>query len=117
MEVPYPSFSINQVLGSTKASSDVLTGVNISLPYQEIRHTLCGVQYTAKWIRHGHRRYHQSYPYAYINWEARVWFKIVMNYFIPGLHFTKVMRDQVCLVYALMKHLPIVVGVKLESAM
>ncbi|KAG5605047.1 hypothetical protein H5410_026539 [Solanum commersonii] len=31
------------------------------------------VTFTAKWIWHGHRGYHQSYPYAHINQEARVW--------------------------------------------
>ncbi|KAG5628220.1 hypothetical protein H5410_013438, partial [Solanum commersonii] len=61
--------------------------------------TVCGVevhltpstinQSTAKWIRHGHRGYHQSYPYAHMNREAQVWLKIVIKYCIPGLHFTE----------------------------
>ncbi|KAK4706776.1 hypothetical protein R3W88_033685 [Solanum pinnatisectum] len=52
-----------------------------------------------------------------MNQEARVWLKIVMNYLILGLHFTEVTRDRVCLVYALMKDLPINVGTVLKSAM
>ncbi|KAH0712429.1 hypothetical protein KY289_008388 [Solanum tuberosum] len=79
--------------------------------------TVQGVESTAKWIRHGHRGYHQSYPYAHMNREARVWLKMVMNCLIPGLHFTEVTRDRVCLVYALIKDLPINVGAVLKSAM
>ncbi|KAG5577037.1 hypothetical protein H5410_057171 [Solanum commersonii] len=40
-----------------------------------------------------------------------------MNCLIPGLHFTEVTRDQVCLVYALMKDLPINVGTVLKLVM
>uniref|UniRef100_M1DIP7 Putative plant transposon protein domain-containing protein n=1 Tax=Solanum tuberosum TaxID=4113 RepID=M1DIP7_SOLTU len=117
VEVSLTPSAINQILGTADAPSDVLTGININPPYQQIRHALCGEQSTAKWIRHGHRGYHQSYPYAHINREARVWLKIVMNCLIPGLHFTDVTRDRVCLVYALIKDLPINVGAVLKSSM
>ncbi|KAG5620145.1 hypothetical protein H5410_005363 [Solanum commersonii] len=117
VEVPLKPSAINQILGTADAPSDVLMGINISPLYQQIRHALCGAQSTAKWIRHGHRGYHQSYPYAHMNREARVWLKIFMNCLIPGLHFTEVMRDRVCLVYALMKDLPINVGAVIKSAM
>ncbi|KAG5605289.1 hypothetical protein H5410_026781 [Solanum commersonii] len=105
VEVSLTPSTINQILGTVDAPFDVLTGINISPPYQQIRHSLCGAHY------------HQSYPYAHINREARVWLKIVMNCLIPGLHFTEVMRDRVCLVYALMKDLPINIGAVLKSSM
>jgi len=117
VEVQLTPSVINQLLGTADSPSDVLTAINISPPYQQIRHALSGAQSTAKWIRHGHRGYHQSYPYAHMNREARVWLKMVMNCLIPGLHFTEVTRDRVCLVYALMKDLPINVGAVLKSAM
>ncbi|KAG5611121.1 hypothetical protein H5410_022402 [Solanum commersonii] len=109
--------TINQILGTANAPSDVLTGLNINPPYQQIRHTLCGAQSTTKFIRHGHRGYHQSYPYAHMNREARVWLKIVMNCFIPGLHYTEVTRDRICLVYALMKNVPINIRAVLKLVM
>ncbi|KAH0685764.1 hypothetical protein KY284_016317 [Solanum tuberosum] len=117
MEVPLTPAALNQILRTTNAPYDMLTGINISPPYQQIRHVLCGVQSTAKWIWHGNHGYHQSYPYAHMNREARVWLKIVMNYLIPGLHFTEVTRDRVCLVYAVMKDLPINVGAVLKLVM
>jgi len=52
-----------------------------------------------------------------MNRKARVWLKIIMNCFIPGLHYTEVTRDRVCLVYALMKDVPISIGAVLKSAM
>ncbi|KAG5580476.1 hypothetical protein H5410_051103 [Solanum commersonii] len=109
--------TVHSVEGNADAPSDVLTGLNISPPYQKIRYTMCGAQSTAKWIRHGHGGYHQSYPYAHMNRKARVWLKIIMNYLIPGLHFTEVTMDRVCLVYALMKDVPINIGPVLRSAM
>ncbi|KAH0758158.1 hypothetical protein KY290_021651 [Solanum tuberosum] len=117
VEVPLTPSDINEILGTGNAPSDVLTGLNISPPYQQIRHTLCGARSTAKSIRHGHRGYHQSYPYAHINREGWVWLKIIINCFIPGLYYTEVTRDRVCLVYALMKDVPISIGAVLKSAM
>ncbi|KAG5619740.1 hypothetical protein H5410_004958 [Solanum commersonii] len=59
VEVPLTPSAINQILGTTDASSN-------------IRHALCGAQSTAKWIQHRHRGYYQLYPYAHMNREARV---------------------------------------------
>ncbi|KAH0768966.1 hypothetical protein KY290_012947 [Solanum tuberosum] len=42
MEVPLTPSAINQILGIADASFDVLTGINISPPCQQIRHALCG---------------------------------------------------------------------------
>ncbi|KAG5575909.1 hypothetical protein H5410_056043 [Solanum commersonii] len=42
------TFSYQSSTGTTKALSDILTGLNISHLYQQIRHTLCVVQSTAK---------------------------------------------------------------------
>jgi len=52
-----------------------------------------------------------------MNRVARVWLKIVINCLIPGLHFIEVTRDRVCLVYALMKEVPIYIGAVLKLAM
>ncbi|KAG5592144.1 hypothetical protein H5410_042658 [Solanum commersonii] len=73
MEVPLTPAALNQLLGTTDAPLDVLTGINISPPYHHIRHAMCG--------------------------------------------FTEVTRDRVCLVYALMKDLPINVEAVLKLAM
>ena len=52
-----------------------------------------------------------------MNQEAQVWLKIFLDCLIPGLHFNKVMRDRVNLVYALMKNLTINVGAVLKLSM
>ncbi|KAH0693290.1 hypothetical protein KY285_020387 [Solanum tuberosum] len=43
VEVSFTPSVINQVLGTTESSFDILTGLNIIPPYQQIRHTFCGV--------------------------------------------------------------------------
>lgn len=117
VEVPLTLIVLNQLLRTVDAPSDVLTGINVTPLYQAIRHTLCGTQSTTKWIRQGHGGYYQSYPYAHMNRVARVWLNIVVNWLILGLHFIEVTWDQVCLVYALMKSLPINIVVVLKSIM
>lgn len=72
-------------------------------------------QSISKWIWHGHHSYHQSYPYAHMNREVKVWLEIVMNCLIPGLHYMEVTHDRACLVYALMTRLLINTGVLLKS--
>ncbi|KAH0715230.1 hypothetical protein KY284_008135 [Solanum tuberosum] len=71
VEVPLTPVALNQLLGTIDAPSDVLTGINNSPLYQQIRHALYVVQSTAKWIQHRHRGYHQAYPYAHMNREAQ----------------------------------------------
>ena len=117
VEVPLTPTVLNQLLGTVDAAYDALMGINFSPPYQVIRHTSCGAQSTTKWIRHGHRGYHQSYRYAYMNREDRVWLKIVMKCLIPRLHFTEVTCDRVFLVYALMTRLSINIGAVLKLTM
>ncbi|KAH0650056.1 hypothetical protein KY284_029968 [Solanum tuberosum] len=105
--------------GSTPQDTNplVLTGLNIRPPYRAIRHTLCGPQSMAQWTKHSGKRYHQSLLYAHMLRETRVWLKIVMNCLIPGLHYTDITRDRVCLVYALMTAIELNIGVVSKSAM
>uniref|UniRef100_M1E0V4 Putative plant transposon protein domain-containing protein n=1 Tax=Solanum tuberosum TaxID=4113 RepID=M1E0V4_SOLTU len=42
VEVPLTPSAINQILGTADAPFDVLMEINISPPYQQIRHALCG---------------------------------------------------------------------------
>uniref|UniRef100_M1DG54 Putative plant transposon protein domain-containing protein n=1 Tax=Solanum tuberosum TaxID=4113 RepID=M1DG54_SOLTU len=84
---------------------------------EAIRHTLCGPQSIAQWTKHSGKRYHQSLPYAYMLRETNVWLKVVMNYLIPGLHYTDISRDRVCLVYALMTSMELNIGAIVKSAM
>uniref|UniRef100_M1DCP2 Putative plant transposon protein domain-containing protein n=1 Tax=Solanum tuberosum TaxID=4113 RepID=M1DCP2_SOLTU len=94
---------LNDIVGtSPDAVSLVLTGLNIRLPYRAIRHTLCGPQSMVQWTKHNAKRYYQSLPYAHMLREARVWLNIVMHCSTPGLHYTNITRDRVCLIYYLM---------------
>ncbi|KAG5586471.1 hypothetical protein H5410_046905 [Solanum commersonii] len=68
-------------------------------------------------IKHSTKRFHQSISYAHMIQEAWVRLKIVMNYLIPGLHYTNISRDRLCLVYALMTPTELNIGDVLKSAM
>ena len=89
MEVPLTPATLNKLLGIADAPFDFLTGIIISPPYQEIRNNLCGTQSMAKWIRHGHCGFHQFLPYAHMNRDTQVWLKIIMNWLILWVDFTR----------------------------
>ncbi|KAH0686462.1 hypothetical protein KY284_017015 [Solanum tuberosum] len=116
--VPITPTYINDILG-TPEDTDlvVLTRLNIYPPYQAVRHMLCGPQSIAQWTKHSEKRYHKSLPYARMLWETRVWLKVVMNYLIPGLHYTDITCDRVCLVYALMTGMKLNIGAIIKSSM
>lgn len=117
VQVPVTPLAINQVLGTEDNDSTILTTLHIQPPYRDIKHTLSRPHSTARWTRHRNRGYHQSFPYAHMTREARIWLKIVMHCFIPGLHFTECTRDRVCLVYALMMGREVNRGAILKSSM
>ncbi|KAG5590955.1 hypothetical protein H5410_041469 [Solanum commersonii] len=68
-----------------------------------------------QWTKHITKRFHQSLSYAQMSRETRVWLKIVVNFLIPGLYYTDITRDRVCLVYALMTNTELNIGVVLKS--
>lgn len=117
VEVRLTPLCLNKLLGTAELPPAILIGINISPTYQDIRHTLCGVNSTVKWTRHGHRGYHQAYPYAHLNREARVLLKIIMNCSVTGLYYIDVTWDRVGLVYAPMRGIDINVGAALKSVM
>ncbi|KAL3339362.1 hypothetical protein AABB24_028136 [Solanum stoloniferum] len=68
-----------------------------------------------QWTKHNAKRFHQSLFYAHMIRDAQVWLKIIMNCLIPGLHYTNITRDRVCLVYALMTPTKLNIGDVLQS--
>ena len=70
-----------------------------------------------RWTRHKDNGRHNTYPYACLNREARIWLRIVNSCLIPGTQYTKVTRDRVCLVYALMMNVPINIGAVIRTSM
>ncbi|KAG5606879.1 hypothetical protein H5410_028371, partial [Solanum commersonii] len=86
-------------------------------PYRDIRHTLCGVDSTARWERSKDTGRHNTLHFANFNQVAKVWLKIVCSVLLPSKHVTEVTRDRVVLVYMLMKGMPINVGAILRQNM
>ncbi|KAH0753487.1 hypothetical protein KY285_006635 [Solanum tuberosum] len=118
LDVPFTPTIINDIVGTSQDTDPlVLIGLNIRPPYSAIQHTLCGPQFMVQWTKHNGKRYHQSLPYAHMLRKARVWLKIVMNWLIPGLYYTDITWDRVCLVYPLMTPTELTVGAVLKSAM
>ncbi|KAH0722863.1 hypothetical protein KY290_005520 [Solanum tuberosum] len=118
LDVPFTPTIINDIVGTSQDTDPlVLIGLNIPPPYSTIQHTLCGPQSMVQWTKHNGKRYHQSLPYAHMLRKARVWLKIVMNWLIPGLYYTDITWDRVCLVYPLMTPTELTIGAVLKSAM
>ncbi|KAH0708916.1 hypothetical protein KY284_010343 [Solanum tuberosum] len=84
---------------------------------RDIRHTLCGVDSTARWERSKDTGRHNTLHFAKFNQVARVWLKIVCSVLLPAKHLTEVTRDRVVLVYMLMKGIYINVGAILRQNM
>ncbi|KAG5580181.1 hypothetical protein H5410_050808 [Solanum commersonii] len=95
----------------------VLTSLNVRPPYQAICHMLCGLQSMTQWTKHSEKRYHTSLSYAHMLRETRVWLKVVMNCLIPGLYYTDITHDRVCLVYALLTGMELNIGAIIKSFM
>lgn len=109
--------AINAILGTLDVPSSLFTEHHIRLPYQPIRHTLVGPTSIAKWIRHSYRGYYHAFLFSHMNRETRVWTKIIMYSFIPGLYYTEITQDKVCLVYALMTGAVVNIRVVFKSSM
>ncbi|KAG5581406.1 hypothetical protein H5410_052033 [Solanum commersonii] len=86
-------------------------------PYRDIRHTLCGVDSTARWERSKDTGRNNTLHFANFNQVARVWLKIVCSVLLPAKHLTEVTRDKVVLVYMLMKGMLINVVATLRQNM
>ncbi|KAG5577264.1 hypothetical protein H5410_057398 [Solanum commersonii] len=94
VNVPVTTTGINDILDTPQNTDPlVLIGLNIRPPYQAIWHTLCGSQSMVQWTKHSGKRYHQSPSYVHM------------------------MREEVCLVYALMTSTELNIGAILKSAM
>lgn len=62
-------------------------------------------------------RYQKTLLHAHMLREMRVWLKIVMNCLIPGLNYTDITRDRVCLLYSLMTEIELNIGSIIKYAM
>lgn len=71
----------------------------------------------AQWTHHNRKRYHKTLSYAHMLRETHLWLKFVMNYLIPGLHYSNITREHVCLEYALMMNTDINIGAIIKLAM
>ncbi|KAH0669888.1 hypothetical protein KY285_024024 [Solanum tuberosum] len=108
---------LNELLGTPNCDPDEFNGLKDKPPYRDIRHTLCGVDSTARWERSKDTERHNTLHFANFNQVARVWLKIVCSVLFPAKHLTEVTRDRVVLVYMLMKGMPINFGAILRQNM
>lgn len=100
-----------------KVESEALTELQKWTPYRDIRHVLAGPQSSARWTRHAYRGFHQSFPFTYLNREARVWVKLMTHVLFPGQYFTDVTCDRVSLVYAFMTGMELNIRAVIKLAM
>lgn len=109
--------ALNSTLGTPKVDHSILKELYRRPPNKGIRHTLCGSRSMARWEHHKERGYHNIFPYAFLNKESCVWLRIVRACLILGSHFTKISRDRVCRVFALMTDTPIIIGAVIRAFM
>uniref|UniRef100_M1DNS8 Putative plant transposon protein domain-containing protein n=1 Tax=Solanum tuberosum TaxID=4113 RepID=M1DNS8_SOLTU len=101
--VRFTSKVLNVFLGTPQCDADDYNRLKETPPYRDIRHTLCGVDSTARWDQSKDTGRHATLHYANLNQVARVWLKIVCSVLLLGKHTSDVTKEQVVLVYMLMK--------------
>ncbi|KAH0761200.1 hypothetical protein KY290_017273 [Solanum tuberosum] len=116
-DVKFLARILNELLGTPNCDPDEFNNLKDKPPYRDIRHTLCGVDSTARWDRSKDTGRHNTLHFANFNQVARVWLKIACSVLLPAKHLTDVTRDRVVLVYMLMKGMPINVGAILRQNM
>lgn len=106
----------NVILGTLEADTITLRQLNITPPYADIRHLLCGKRSTATSVHHRESGLNLTFRFAQINKEVSIWLKIIDHFLILGKHMTDITYDKVCLVYALIwEDIDINVGVVILS--
>uniref|UniRef100_M1DNL5 Putative plant transposon protein domain-containing protein n=1 Tax=Solanum tuberosum TaxID=4113 RepID=M1DNL5_SOLTU len=105
-EVRFSTQVLNEMLGTPNYGTDEFNRLKETPPYRDIRHTLCGVESTARWGRSKDTGMHNTLYFPNFNLVARVWLKIVCAMLLPAKHLSKVTRHKVVLVYMLMKGMP-----------
>ncbi|KAG5581078.1 hypothetical protein H5410_051705 [Solanum commersonii] len=116
-DVKFNATILNEFLATPNCDSDDFNTLKNKPPYRDIRHTLCGVESTARWERSKNIGRNNTLHFANFNQVPRVWLKIVCSVLLPAKHLTEVTRDRVVLVYMLMKRMPINVGAILRQNM
>ncbi|KAH0646412.1 hypothetical protein KY284_034296 [Solanum tuberosum] len=106
-DVKFSTQILNELLGTPNCDLDEFNNLKDKPPYRDIRHTLCGVDSTARWEQSKDTGRHNTLYFANFNQVARVWLKIVCSVLLPAKHLTEVTRDRVVLVYMLMKGMSI----------
>ncbi|KAG5584245.1 hypothetical protein H5410_044679 [Solanum commersonii] len=116
-DVKFSTRILNELLGTLNYDADDFNMLKEKPLYKDIRHTLCGVELTARWGCSKYTERHSTLHFANFNLITRVWLKIVCSILLPAKYLTEVTRDRVVLVYMLMKGMPINVGVVLRQNM
>ncbi|KAH0773550.1 hypothetical protein KY290_010687 [Solanum tuberosum] len=111
------SLVLNELLGTPNCDANKFNRLKETPLYRDIRHTLCGVDSTARWGRSKDTGRHNTLHFANFNLVARVWLKIVCSVLLLAKHLYEETRDRVVLVYMLMKGMPINVGAILRQHM
>ncbi|MCD9559669.1 hypothetical protein HAX54_017808 [Datura stramonium] len=106
-----------RLLGTTHVDPQPFVNIVKKTPYRDIRHTLFVSNSVARWTLHKQFGYHVPFPYAHLSREARVWLKIICACLVPEKHVTHVIRERVCIVYALMIGMPINMGVIIKNVL
>ncbi|OIS97646.1 hypothetical protein A4A49_03996 [Nicotiana attenuata] len=70
--------------------------------YRELRHTLCGVDSTAAWVRDKETNRHKRFPKKKMKAEAQVWLELIKARLLSYNHDMLVSRVRTCVLYFLL---------------
>nr|XP_033516160.1 uncharacterized protein LOC117280548 [Nicotiana tomentosiformis] len=100
--IDFSATTICKFLGALDVPVEPLDHFICRPTYRELRHTLCGVDSTAAWVRDKKTNRHKRFPKKKMRAEAQLWLKLINARLLPCNHDTLISRERTCALYFLM---------------
>ncbi|OIT33832.1 hypothetical protein A4A49_53502, partial [Nicotiana attenuata] len=98
----FSASAICNFLGAPHFLGEPLDHFIVRPTYRELRHTFCGVNSVAAWVRDKKTNHHRKFPKKNMKIEAQVWLKLINSRLLPCNHDTLISRERTCVFYLLM---------------
>ncbi|OIT00946.1 hypothetical protein A4A49_38559 [Nicotiana attenuata] len=97
--IDFSASAICNFLGASDVPQEPLDNFITHPTYRELRHTLCGVNSVAAWVRDKKTNRHWKFPKKKMKAEAQLWLKLINARLLPCNHGTLISRDDLRVIF------------------